>query len=138
MTACKAIDYAATPVCQDGICRFPETTCDPSGVLCGAPAPDCPSGTLPEVQGVCWTFKCVPVAACDWVPDCSACNPATEVCVVEQAEQGPRYDCEPIPWQCGDGPVDCDCAGQLCEAPFDQCSVGQMPGTLVCDCPTCG
>ena len=138
VTACKAIDYGATPVCKDGICRFPETTCDPSGVLCGAPTPSCPTGTLPEVQGACWTFKCVPIAACDWVPDCSYCNPATEVCVVEQTEQGPRHDCEPIPWQCGDGPVNCDCAGQLCEAPFDQCSVGQTPGSLTCDCPACG
>ncbi|RMG96012.1 MAG: hypothetical protein D6705_12395 [Deltaproteobacteria bacterium] len=136
-TACAAIDYKGEAACIDGICRFPETTCDPSGVVCGAPTPSCPSDALPEVQGQCWSFKCVPISACDWVPDCSYCNPASEVCVIEQTEFGPRHDCEPIPWECGDGPADCACAGKLCEAPFDTCSEGQ-PGTLQCDCPNCG
>ncbi len=136
-TACAALEYKATALCLDGICRFPETTCDPSTVLCGAPTPNCPDGTLPEVMGQCWTFKCVPVAACDWVPDCSFCDAETEVCVEKATQLGPVYDCEPKPWQCGDGPADCTCAGALCEPPFDTCMEGQ-PGTLQCTCPNCG
>lgn len=136
-TACAALEYKAMALCVDGICRFPETTCDPSSVVCGAPTPNCPDGTLPEVMGQCWTFKCVPVAACDWVPDCSFCDAETEVCVTKVTQLGPVYDCEPKPWQCGDGPADCTCAGALCEPPFDTCMEGQA-GSLQCTCPNCG
>ncbi len=135
ITACEAAEYKAEPVCEAGLCRFPKTTCDPTEVVCLAPSPACDEGFLPEVEGQCWSGACVPASACDWAPSCEACQP-WDVCVATQTQLGPVYRCEPKPWECGEGAADCDCAGQLCQDPYDTCNPGQG-ASIECSCPDC-
>ncbi len=121
--------------CRFGKCTFRDRFCDESLVVCDAPKPECEDGTVPEVEGGCWTNVCLPAKACDVVPDCSYCQ-AGEACVQMQTQLGPKYECHPIPPGCGDGRPDCDCAGaDYCQTPFDQCS--DAGDAISCSCPVC-
>ncbi|WAS95539.1 hypothetical protein [Nannocystis punicea] len=127
------------PVCRFGRCTFADVTCNPTGVTCDEPPPDCGPGTLPSVAGECWTGKCAPVEACNWAPDCEACttDPDPLVCVLK-AQKGAYHVCEPKPVACGDAPeIDCECGQEICDAlpPHTECH-DQTPG-IVCECPFC-
>jgi hypothetical protein len=138
---CETLDIGAgTPVCRFGRCTFEKVSCNPLAVSCKAQQPDCPAGQVPSVQGDCWTGRCAPVEACDWVPDCDACaeDPSDPLVCVLKGQKGAYFVCEPKPVGCGDAPeIDCACGAEICEAspPHDVCS-DHTPG-IVCECPNC-
>lgn len=110
-------------VCEAGTCRVRGLSCDQTAVLCDAAPPACPAGELPQVADQCFTGACLPVAYCDWVPDCSHC-PADELCVITKTEACEQHACLPPLPECPAGPATCDCLGQLaCEAPYDTCAI---------------
>lgn len=131
MCASIGIDQA---VCRFGVCATEKVQCS-GDVQCDAPTPDCPPGTLPGIQGTCWSGACVPVLACDAVPDCSTCPDGT-MCV-EFVSLKPSVTCEPIPAACA-GPPNCECAGLgvACTNEYTICNDGDQ-GQVVCVCPTC-
>lgn len=132
--ACEAEGFMdPEAICFGGVCRFREVSCDPDLVLCDAEPPSCSEGWLPRVSPAgCWD-GCVPVSACDTVPDCSHCR-AGEVCVVTTDLTGTHRDCEPLPAGCSaDDPCGCTPAfcpeGRQCQVPAD--------GQVECTCPDC-
>ncbi len=131
MCASIGIDQA---VCRFGVCATEKVQCS-GEVACDSLPPDCPPGTLPGIQGACWSGACVPALSCDAVPDCSACPDGT-MCV-EFVSLKPSVTCEPIPAACA-GPPNCECAGLgvACVDEYTICNDGDQ-GQVVCVCPTC-
>lgn len=122
--------------CEDGECGWEPRNCSPVFVTCDAPTPMCSDGLLPEVtpEGDCWTGACIPVEACETVPDCEYCED-DETCVANVTQLGPELRCVPLPEACMGTPT-CECMPpDTCEAPFDLCS--DDGGTIDCGCPAC-
>lgn len=59
--------------CVDGHCAAVGLSCNQAVVTCKVAPPVCDADSLPQVVGDCYTGACLPVEACDWVPDCSTC-----------------------------------------------------------------
>jgi hypothetical protein len=141
-TECSAIGLVKPAVeCRLGRCMFKKDTCNPFGVSCDAPQPQCGPGSLPSVeetnQGKCWTGSCVPAEVCDWVPDCSYCDDPELVCV-GKLQKGAYKVCEAKPFECSDEDnLDCTCGQQVCDAspPHTVCS--DSPDGINCECPFC-
>lgn len=132
-TALEEVDA----VCVFGTCQLEETTCEQSLVACDEPPPNCEDGFLPSVDGDCWSGGCVPVEACDYVPDCTYCDD-DETCVERVTQLGPFYSCEPVAPDCAGVPA-CDCMPDVCGGDPFECVDGGDPGEeLSCICPTCG
>ena len=114
--------------CEAGVCVVKGKSCDQDEVLCDAPQPDCPKGSLPQVDGACFTGKCLPVAACDWVPGCDHCEGM--ICNITEGPDCTHHRCiAPIP-ECEQLPY-CDCLGEIfCNPPHESCAEEQ--GVLVC------
>lgn len=119
--------------CVLGQCTTEKVDCS-SEVACDSLPPDCPPGTLPGIEGACWSGACVPVISCDKVPDCKLC-PDTQMCVEFQAFIN-DHTCLPLPTECG-GKVNCECAGEACVEPFGLCGAGAGDVDLGCACPAC-
>ena len=115
--------------CEAGICVVKGKSCDPTEVSCNSPQPDCDSGTLPQVDDGCYTGKCLPVLACDWVPDCDLCDDL--ICVITEGPGCTHHRCEPGIAEC-EGEPPCDCLGSIfCNPPHSMCS--QLKGALLCE-----
>lgn len=125
------VDEPACVMAQDCVC-------DPGEVVCEVVPPDCPPGTLPEVDpGVmCWTFACVPAESCLSVPDCSSCGPDL-ACVIRSDLAGSSYACEPLPPACM-GVPSCGCMPDACP-PLYTCVDAPPKGgaDLGCECERC-
>lgn len=119
---CEQLGLVAA-TCDAGTCRVRGLSCDQTAVLCDAAPPACPAGELPQVAEQCFTGGCLPVAYCDWVPDCSHC-PEDEHCVVTQTEGCEQRSCIPSIDECPAGPPTCDCLGNIaCQAPYAACAI---------------
>lgn len=141
-THCSAIGLF-TPVveCRYGVCAFQKQTCNPLGVDCQMPAPECGPGALPTVEdtngGKCWTGNCVPAETCDWVPDCSYCDIADTVCV-GKLQKGAYHVCEARPLDCGEtDDIDCTCGQQICDASPPHTVCQDAADDIACECPFC-
>lgn len=55
---CPTRPYAHRGTCEGGV------DCDRRSVTCRAPEPVCPAGEVAEVEGSCWSFRCVPIDSC--------------------------------------------------------------------------
>ena len=141
-TACSTHGLEGAAVeCRFGRCTFAKVPCNPLGITCKSLPPDCPADQVPGVvdtdDGKCWTGFCVPAEACDWVPDCKACEDDELVCV-GKLQKGAYHVCEPRPADCeGNGDIDCDCGAQICDAspPHTVCHDEQPD--IACECPFC-
>ena len=98
-------------VCDQGECAVKAKSCDQTAVECDAPEPNCPEGHLPQVDDGCYTGACLPIEACDWVPDCSFCGGPVPNCKITQGEAE-------------------DCAAQVCFADFPECFGAQSCACL--------
>ena len=136
-SVCETSGIPMHPVeCRFGTCQLADVDCNQDLVLCDLPTPKCPDGQLPSVEDDCFTGNCVPVEACNTVPDCSWCGPG-ETCVGTATQIGLFSSCEPIDPSC-DGMPTCACMGEVCTNPF---MCGEDPGEedpLGCFCPVCG
>lgn len=132
VTQCQQIGIDEAK-CVLGECTTEKVDCS-SEVACDSLPPDCPPGTLPGVDGACWSGACVPVVSCAWVPDCELC-PDSFMCVSYLNVLGGDLTCLPLPAACG-GEANCDCAAEACVEPFDLCT-GAPDVDLACDCPNC-
>ena len=58
-------------VAYSGACRDEEISCDQRDIRCRVPAPTCPDGQVPSVEGSCWG-PCVAIdeCACEGPDDC--------------------------------------------------------------------
>jgi hypothetical protein len=121
-------------VCRLGQCIVERLDCDASQVICLVAPPACGPGTVPGVNGDCWSGECVPGEICNVVPNCDFC-PATWMCVSKIAFGPQSITCEPIPADCP-GEPDCECAGAVCTDGFTFCS---DPGgdAIDCECINC-
>lgn len=121
-------------VCRLGQCIVERLDCDASQVICLVAPPACGPGTVPGVNGDCWSGECVPGEICNVVPSCDYC-PATWMCVSKIAFGPQSITCEPIPADCP-GEPDCECAGAVCTDGFTFCS---DPGgdAIDCECINC-
>ncbi|MDC0722385.1 hypothetical protein [Nannocystis bainbridge] len=119
--------------CVLGQCTTEKVDCS-SEVACDSLPPECPPGTLPGIDGACWSGACVPAVSCDKVPDCKSC-PDSLMCVQFQAFMN-EHTCLPLPTECGDK-ASCDCASEACEQPFGLCGEGNGEADLICICPNC-
>lgn len=131
-TQCEQIGIDKA-VCVLGQCTTEKVDCS-SEVACDSLPPECPPGTLPGVDGACWSGACVPAVSCDKVPDCKAC-PEQLLCVKNQAFTS-EHTCLPMPEECG-GEASCACAGEACVQPFGLCIEGVGDVDLSCECPNC-
>lgn len=127
--------------CRFGRCTFADVPCNPLGVTCNSPEPDCPPGQVASVvdtnDGKCWTGACVFAEACDWVPDCSYCDSEALVCV-GKLQKGAYHVCEAKPLDCGDSPnIDCECGAQICEASPPHTVCHDAADDIDCECPFC-
>lgn len=128
-TVCEQLGVTEA-YCDAGTCRVRGLSCDQTAVLCDAAPPACPAGELPQVSDGCFTGGCLPVASCDWVPDCSHC-PMDERCVITQTAGCDQHACIPAIPECPSGPPTCDCLGAIaCASPYDQCAIDGE--TIVC------
>lgn len=138
---CSTLDIGVNaPVCRFGRCTFDKVTCNPTSIICDAAPPNCPLGQLPSVKGDCWSGQCTPVEACDWAPDCAACqtDPTDPLVCVFKAQKGAYHVCEPKPVDCGDAPeIDCECGAEICEASPPHTVCGDSNPGIVCECPFC-
>ena len=132
---------AAQAVCRWGVCTFAKVSCNPLGVVCKALPPECGPGFAPGVQedgdGKCWTGWCVPLEACDWAPECAACDAVPGLTCVAKLQKGAYVLCEPTPPGCGEGPVECGCAGVICEASPPHTVCHDTAEGIACECPFC-
>jgi hypothetical protein len=142
-THCSAIGLPAPVVeCRLGRCTFfKQDSCNPFGVNCDAPQPDCGPGSVASVkdtnEGKCWTGKCVPAEVCDWVPDCSYCEDAELVCV-GKLQKGAYKVCEAKPFECSDvDNLDCSCGQQICDASPPHTVCHDSAEGIDCECPFC-
>ena len=121
-------------VCRLGQCITERLDCDASQVICLVAPPACGPGTVPGVNGDCWSGECVPGEICNVVPSCDYC-PAMWMCVSKIAFGPQSITCEPIPADCP-GEPDCECAGAVCTDGFTFCS---DPGdnAIDCECINC-
>jgi hypothetical protein len=121
-------------VCRLGQCIVERLDCDATQVICLVAPPACGPGTVPGVNGDCWSGECVPGEICNVVPSCDYC-PATWMCVSKIAFGPQSITCEPIPADCP-GEPDCECAGAVCTDGFTFCS---DPGgdAIDCECINC-
>ncbi len=131
----------AALACRFGRCTFAKIACNPLGVNCNAPKPQCAPGEVPSVletdDGKCWTGSCVPAEACDWVPDCSYCDDDELVCV-GKLQKGAYSLCEPKPLDCGDADdIDCTCGQQICDASPPHTVCHDAADDISCECPFC-
>lgn len=116
--------------CDTGVCRVRGLSCDQTAVLCDAVGPTCPDGELPQVADQCFTGACLPVAYCDWVPDCSVC-PANSHCVITQTAGCDQHSCIADFPECPAEPPTCDCLGNVaCNPPYGACAIDG--DTIVC------
>jgi hypothetical protein len=131
---CSAIGYPSPiPMCSAGRC-VAGFICDQLMAFCNVPPPTCPVGQAASVLDGCWG-PCVPATECLSVTRCGQCDPATQVCVLEQAFDETRH-CVDLPAACQGRPL-CECMGSsVCVSPFDLCA--ETPsGEISCGCPTC-
>ncbi|MEZ4449371.1 MAG: hypothetical protein R3B09_07825 [Nannocystaceae bacterium] len=140
-SACNAAGLgSAKAICKAGRCTFEKVECNPLGILCKSLPPRCEPGFIPGVKddgnGKCWSGACVPAEACDWAPECSACA-APDLTCVGHLQKGAYVVCEAKPFECGDGPATCGCAGAICEAspPWTVCH--EVAEGIACECPNC-
>ncbi|MDC0721298.1 hypothetical protein [Nannocystis bainbridge] len=137
---CSTLDLGPDqPECRFGRCTFPKVTCNPFGVTCNTPPPICAAGTLPSVKDDCWSGQCTPVEACDWAPDCAACELDSDplVCVLK-GQKGAYHVCEPKPAACGDAAeIDCECGQEICEASPPHTKCNDQPVGIECECQFC-
>ena len=69
---CDGTTFAGSSTCPPrpfasrGACPGRATSCDPRGISCRIPTPECEPGFVPEVNesGSCWTMRCVPIDDC--------------------------------------------------------------------------
>jgi len=129
----------AKAVCRFGRCTFAKITCNPLGITCKAPEPDCPPPTVPSVMedgnGKCWTGACVPAETCDWVPDCTYCG--DDLTCVTKLQKGAYTLCEPLPPSCDEAPATCACAETICESSPPHTVCHDLDDSLGCECPNC-
>jgi len=141
-TECGAIGLNNPVVeCRYGVCAFQKQSCNPLGVNCEMPAPECGQGALPTVEdtneGKCWTGNCVPAETCDWVPDCTYCDIADTVCV-GKLQKGAYHVCEAKPLDCGEtDDIDCTCGQQICDASPPHTVCQDAADDIACECPFC-
>jgi len=141
-TQCGAIGLNNPVVeCRYGVCAFQKQSCNPLGVNCEMPAPECGQGALPTVEdtneGKCWTGNCVPAETCDWVPDCTYCDIADTVCV-GKLQKGAYHVCEAKPLDCGEtDDIDCTCGQQICDASPPHTVCQDAADDIACECPFC-
>lgn len=124
-------------VCKSGQCVLEDVNCDTSTIICDAPEPACDPGYAPGVtpDGTCYTFECVPVEVCNYVPSCDDCEGVEGVVCVKDNAFVTKVHCELIPLGC-DGVADCECAGdELCVDIFTQCA--EVGPDIECTCPDC-
>ncbi len=68
--SCEGVTFMDSSTCPSqpyehtGPCRAESVSCDQRPVTCRVPTPDCEFGFLPEVEGSCYTGRCVPVDSC--------------------------------------------------------------------------
>jgi len=113
-------------VCVDSQCMIEGQSCNQDTVTCDEPSPPCDEGMFPGVWDGCWAGSCLPVSVCDWVPDCSYCNPG-DACIVTQGTGCAHHRCLDIP-ECED--FTCDCLGWMCRSPYDACQ--PIDGGIMC------
>ncbi len=140
MCSAHGLEGAAVE-CRFGRCTFAKIQCNPLGVDCNIPQPECPAGEVASVEdtnnGRCWTGSCVFAEACDWVPDCSYCDTSELVCV-GKLQKGAYHVCEPKPVDCGDvDDIDCGCGQQICDASPPHTVCGDAADDIDCECPFC-
>jgi hypothetical protein len=123
---------SADVTCVAGRCVLAKS-CNTKNIACTVATPACTAGSVPVVQGACYTGKCLPAAQCSDVASCDVCTNAGLVCVTDQQAGGDVYHCVTVPSACSTAPT-CQCLG-VCSAGF-QCTdpANTKP---VCDCPTC-
>ncbi|MCA9695561.1 MAG: hypothetical protein KC636_38645, partial [Myxococcales bacterium] len=128
----KCAEWGLTAAaCEQGVCVVKAKSCNQDKVLCDALPPECKEGTLPQVDGGCWTGACLPIEACDWVPDCSHCPPG-DTCKTTQGEGDScvQHECIPPFPECF-GEQNCACLGPVfCPQEFPSCVDGD--GGIVC------
>ena len=106
--------------------------CNPSGVLCDAPPPQCPPGEVPSVEGSCWG-ACVPILSCATEPNCDGCG--TGFCA-EYVAFATEYRCVLPSLTCS--ALACGClAPDFCVAPYDACQESSAAPDVRCECITC-
>lgn len=125
-----------TVECLAGTCTLRGLNCDDSEVECDAPVPACEAGTIPHIQGGCYSNLCVPVESCSSVPSCDTC-PESHACVSSQAFFE-TITCVPVDPACGGTPT-CDCMGdEACGgSPFMCVPTTTGEQDLTCVCPVC-
>jgi hypothetical protein len=136
---CNAIGLSTPAVeCRLGRCMFKKEMCNPFGVTCDAPQPDCGPGSVPAVnENSCWTGGCVPAEVCDWVPDCTYCDDPELVCV-GKLQKGAYKVCEAKPFECSDvDNLDCTCGQQICDASPPHTVCHDSAEGIDCECPFC-
>jgi hypothetical protein len=131
-----ADDPACDTVCG-GFC-VPEDPATCFGeVLCLAPVPECPAGTMPGVSNGCYTGECIPLDECPPVPfeECHgqpACDALPPECPEGHVPQlrGACWTGACIPLQlCEQQPSPGACFGAItCDAEPTQCKEGSVPG----------
>jgi hypothetical protein len=140
VNTCTTLGLEGAPLrCRFGRCTFVKIDCNPLQVTCKSLPPECPKGQVPsvDVEASCWTGVCAPAEACDWVPDCGACDEDELVCV-QKLQKGAFEVCEPKPVDCGDvADIDCGCGQQICDASPPHTVCGDVQGGIACECPFC-
>jgi len=130
---CPALGISGEASCVAGRCVAP-ANCDESVVTCDIPTPNCEPGSVPIVEGTCYTNTCLPALECTEVTGCASCPVSADVTCVENISQLPSFHCVDIPDPCD--AADCACLGpSVCLAPFDSCA--EVASGLDCSCPAC-
>ena len=108
-------------VCKAGRCTY-SLSCDASRVSCEMGTPECSEeGTVPAVDGTCWTGSCVRNEQCSDVTDCAHCLSGQQ-CVVNEGLSREVYHCVSVPEECKDR-VDCSCMVEnVCTGIYPLCS----------------
>ncbi len=121
----KCAEWGLTEAaCENNQCVVKGKSCDLNDVSCDAPEPQCEDGELPQVLDNCYTGECLPVEACDRVPDCSYCEQIGNNCKITNGgfEGCAAYSCFPDFPECFGGQT-CGCLSPfMCTAPFTTCA----------------
>jgi hypothetical protein len=131
-TACMSVGITGVH-CEFGTCQFDEVSCNQNQVLCDVPPPECEDGFLPSTTRGCWTGDCVPVEACDVVPDCAVC-PEGQTCIPLLAKGPFGFMCSPIAPECAGTPT-CACMPEVCPEMFSGCF--DTDDGVQCECLNC-
>ncbi len=120
----KCAEWGLTEAaCENNQCVVKGKSCDLNEVLCDAPEPECEDGELPQVVDNCYTGECLPIEACDRVPDCSFCEQIGNCKITNGGFDGcAAYSCFPDFPECFGGQT-CSCLSPImCTAPFTTCT----------------